>query len=100
MILGCRELNRDTRACVHTIKRFQGGLNTGPVQRQAMDFSDHKICGHEKNSPLECLAEQAVGLEMVLIAPTSQRDPGAAVDEKLSGRAGDGLGTAVRAARQ
>jgi hypothetical protein len=37
---------------------------------------------------------------MVLIAPTSQRDPGAAVDEKLSGRAGDGLGTAVRAARQ
>jgi hypothetical protein len=42
--------------------------------------------------------KQALGLEMVLVAPASQREPGAAIDEQPGGNA-DAFGTGG-AARQ
>ena len=43
-------------------------------------------------------ADNAVGVDMVLVAPTSQREPGATIDEQPGG-SGGALGT-VPAARQ
>ena len=100
MIVGRCELNRDARACIHTIERLQGGLHAGPMQSEPMNLSDDEISGYEEGSLRERLAEQAVSLRMVLIASTAQRDPGAAVDEELSGHVRGALGTAVRAARR
>ena len=100
MILGCRKLDRNARASAHTVERFQGRLNAGPVQRESMDLGKDEIRGQQEDSPLERLTEEPVRLQMVLIAPAPQRDPGAAIDEKLSGSVCDALGIAVVAARQ
>ena len=64
-----------------------------------MDLGEDEIRREKRDPAPERLSEEAIGVEVVLVAPAPQRDPGAAIDEQSSGNGGDAPGT-VLAARQ
>lgn len=99
VVLGIREVNRNARTRLDAVQRTPGELDAGPEEHQAMNFSEDEIGGEEWNVLLERLAEETVCLEMVLVAPSPQGDPGAAIDEQATGCAADAPGT-VPSARQ
>ena len=47
-----------------------------------MDLGDDEIRREERDPAPERLSEEAIGVEVVLVAPAPQRDPGAAIDER------------------
>ena len=50
-----------------------------------MGLGDDEV-GRDKGNPLrDCLAEQTIGLRVMLIALAAQRDPRSAIDEESSG---------------
>jgi hypothetical protein len=49
---------------------------------------------------VERLAEEAVGIGVVLIALAAQRDPGTTIDEQSCGSGGDARGTVPAARRR
>src|SRR5262245_43172019 len=71
----------DARGGVYSVQCARGRLDADPKERQAMCLRDHEVRRDEGDASLEGLAEQPIGLDVVLIAPTAQRDPRAAIDE-------------------
>jgi len=94
-----REMNRDVRAGVETFDTAQCRMRAGAEEGQPMGLGDDEIRGEEGNPAREGLAEQSIGLGVVLVAPAAQRDPGAAIDEQASGNGGGARDT-VPVARQ
>src|SRR5437867_4529698 len=99
MLVRGRKMNRDALAGVDALQCAQRGLYAGPEERQAMGLGNDEVGRHQWNSGLESIAEEAISLGMVLVAPAAQRDPGAAIDEQSRG-SGGGAGGTVPAARQ
>lgn len=91
-MLGGREVYRHAGTGIEAIQPPPGGLEPGAEERQPMGLGDDKVGGEERNTPLEGLAEEAVGVAMVLIASAAERDPGAAIDEQPFGSVGGGPG--------
>jgi len=98
VVRGRGKVNIDARTGVYAIQCPRGRPDADSKEREAMCLGDHEVRRHELDVPLERLAEQPIRLDVVLIAPTAQRDPRAAIDEQSGGR-GAVPGT-VRAARQ
>ena len=63
-----------------------------------MGLGNDQARGDERNAARERIAEQAVGVGMMLVAPAAERDPGAAIDEQAGrgGGGGSGRGPATR----
>jgi hypothetical protein len=58
-----------------------------------VSLGNDQVRGDQGNSTTDRVAEQAVGLGVMLIPPAAQRDPGAAIDEQPCGSRGGVLGT-------
>jgi len=99
MLGGGREMNRDVRAGVETFEPAQCRMRAGAEEGQPMGLGDDEIRGEKGNPARERLPEQSIGLDVMLIAPAAQRDPGAAIDEQASGNGGGARDT-VPGARQ
>lgn len=99
VVLGAREVNRHALARADAVQRPQGGLNAGAEERQSVNLGEDEVGGEQPDAPPECFPEETIRLGMMLIPPTPQRDPGAAIDEQPGGFAGGAHGT-ERAALQ
>lgn len=99
VVLGICEVNRDAWTRLDAVQRTPGELDAGPEERQTMDFGEDEVGGEEWNVLLERLAEETVRREMVLVAPSPQGDPGAAIDEQANGSVVDAPGR-VSSSRQ
>lgn len=99
VIVRSREVDGHARARVETFQRPERRLNTGPEERQPVGFRDDEIRGQERDATPEGLPNETIGVTMVLVAPTSQRDPGPAIDEQSGGSGAEASGT-VPATRQ
>lgn len=93
------EMNRNTGAGVDPIERFQCRLVPDTKQGEPVGFGDNQVRGEQRNPSPDCVAEQAVGVGVMLVPPAAQRDPGTAIDEQLCGSRG-GLRGTLATARQ
>ena len=99
MLGGGREMNGDVGTGVETFQTAQSRLRARAEEGQPMGLGDDEIRGEQGNPACERLAEQSIGLAVMLVAPAAQRDPGAAIDEQASGNGGGARDT-VPGARQ
>jgi hypothetical protein len=90
MIVRGGEVNPHARAGVEPLQGAERGLDAGAKEGEAVGLGEDEVRGEQRNAARERLAEEAVGLDMVLVAPAAQRDPRAAIDEQSGGR-GDAL---------
>lgn len=97
MIAGRGETNRYARARIDTIERSQCRFDPNPEQGEPVSLGNDQVRGDQGNSTTDRVAEQAVGLGVMLIPPAAQRDPGAAIDEQPCGSRGGVLGTLATA---
>lgn len=97
MVAGRRETNRYTRTRVDAVECSQCRLEPGPEQREPVSFGQDEVRGDQRNALTDRVAEQAIGLGVMLIPPAAQRDPGAAIDEQPCGSRGGALCTLATA---
>jgi hypothetical protein len=88
VIVGGREMNRQARAGIEALQRVERRLNARTMEHEPVGFGEDQIRGEKRDPTRDRLTEEPISLGVVLVAPATQPDPGAVIDEQPCGAGG------------
>jgi len=71
VIAGGREVNCHARAGIKALQRAERWMNSCPEEGEAVGLGDDEVRGEQRNVTRERFAEEAIGLDVVLVAPAA-----------------------------
>jgi hypothetical protein len=71
VLAGRREVDRQAGAGVDQFEKASRGLRPGAEERQSMSLRNDQARGQQGDAPRQCVAEEPVGISVMLVAPAA-----------------------------